>query len=202
MTHEDFEEGTQRDAFLLIYGYAEHLFEKTEQPDTSTPIYEKSIRFFFCPNPNEINLEDALPCIDNSIRADVLRLRIMFEFWLRDWKIPALPSDAIQVPERILSMATQFGDFVGVDLAREAWFEPGIDRDTLVERVVKQSIFISPQAVEDALHNLCLYFILSESPETGGIYTTGKNPILKLQEILLARGKSRPQEMFHWSDLF
>lgn len=184
ITHEDFEEGPERDAFLLIFGYAEHLFAGPN-PKAFSPSdakQAKAVSFFFCRNPQELNFEDAVSCIDNQIRLDVLRLRFMLEFWLRGWKLPAMPDSADGLPARVELMAAQYEAIVGIALAREAWFEPGINAAALLDKVAAGKSPEIANLAKRAFKDLVLNYVLSIAD--GKVYTTGKNPILELEERL------------------
>lgn len=199
VTHEDFEEGAERDAFLLIYGYAEALFDSND-PEKM----DAAIRFFFCHSDDDVTFEEAAHCIDSYIRSDVIRLRIMFEFWIRDWHFE-MPFEAGNMPSRIEMAAAQYGQLVGIDLAREAWFEPGIELDKLIRLAIARNENVSKEVALESLKNLVAYHIISEGSIDGNsaFYTTGKNPILKLQEVLMARGKVKMSlDKIHWSRLF
>lgn len=182
ITHEDFDEGPERDAFLLIYGYAEHLFDGQVKSTFKCDDLKKrkALNFFFCRSPNELNFEDAVACIDNQIRLDVLRLRFMFEFWIRDWKLPALPEEADGLPSRVELAAAQYEAMIGVALAREAWFEPGIEAGALLERVVGTKSAEFAEQTKTAFKDMVLNYVLSISE--GKVYTTGKNPVLELAD--------------------
>lgn len=185
ITHEDFDEGPERDAFLLIYGYAECLFDCTNKaPFDGTDLRKKkALDFFFCSNSlKTIHLEDAVGCIDNQIRVDVLRLRFMLEFWLRGWEIPAMPDDADGLPSRIELMAVQYGGMIGVSIAKEAWFEPGINAEELLSRVIDGRSEEVVKLVKRSFEDLVNAYVLSISNRS--VYTTGKNPILELADKL------------------
>jgi len=184
ITHEDFEEGPERDAFLLIYGYAEILFAK--EPIDVYPHKDlqkaKAVRFFFCHTLAELSFVDAVACIDNRIRIDVLRLRFMLEFWLRGWELPSMPDDAEPLPARIELSAAKHEDIIGITIAREAWFEPGIKADALINRVLEGRNEIVLERIKRAFKGLVLDYVLSIAD--GKVYTTGKNPILELEDNL------------------
>ena len=184
VTHEDFDEGPERDAFLLIFGYAEHLFEGPEKKgfDGNDLKKQRALNFFFCRSATDLNFEDAVACIDNQIRLDVLRLRFMLEFWMRGWKIPALPESADGLPSRIELTAAQFEGMIGVALAREAWFEPGIAAAALLDRVVGDKDEDFATLAKSAFKGMVLDYVLSIAD--GKVYTTGKNPILELEDKL------------------
>ena len=198
VTHEDFEEGEERDSFLLIYGYAEGLFDENYKNNQA-----ESISFFFSGENDQINFEDAANCIDSQIRIDVIRLRIMFEFWIRDWNL-ILPDDAVSLPDRIEMSAAQHGSMVGIDIAREAWFEPGISRDKLLSAVKERNQNISEGDIEASLRNLVAHHVISEST-VGSLerfWTTGKNPVKKIEETLMERKIKTTINKIHWANLF
>lgn len=184
ITHEDFDEGPERDAFLLIFGYAEHLFDGSDKKpfDLKDSKKLKAIRFFFCRTLHEMNLEDAVGCIDNQIRTDVLRLRFMLEFWLRGWKLPAMPEDADGVPSRIELMAAQHGGMIGMSIAKEVWYQPGIDAAELLERVLEGRGDNIREMIKQAFKDMVCDYILSLTESK--VYITGKNPILELEDKL------------------
>ena len=184
ITHEDFDEGAERDAFLLIFGYAEHLFGGADKKefDSNDAKKLKALRFFFCRSTDDLNFEDAVACIDNQIRLDVLRLRFVLEFLLRGWKIPQLPWNTDGLPNRIELMAAQYEGTVGIALAREAWFEPGIEASVLVERVLDGGDEEMRNRIKHAFKDLVISYVLSIAD--GKVYTTGKNPILELEDKL------------------
>jgi hypothetical protein len=184
ITHEDFDEGPERDAFLLIFGYAEHLFEGSDKKpfEMDDPKKLKAIRFFFCRTRQEMNLEDAVGCIDNQIRTDVLRLRFMLEFWLRGWTLPPMPEDADGVPSRIELMAAQHGGMIGLSIAKEVWYHPGIDAAKLLEIVLEDRSDKIRDQINQAFKDMVCSYILSLADTK--VYITGKNPILELEDKL------------------
>ncbi|MFN5095810.1 MAG: hypothetical protein ACK5BY_02775 [Limnohabitans sp.] len=184
ITHEDFDEGPERDAFLLIFGYAENLLAGPNSKSFNADDLKqrRALNFFFCNDPKELTFEDAVACIDNQIRLDVLRLRFMLEFWLRGWKLPSMPDNADGLPARVELMAAQYEAIVGIALAREAWFEPGIDAGALLDKVVAGKSQEIARLAKRALKDLVLNYVLSIAD--GKVYTTGKNPILELEDKL------------------
>ena len=200
VTHEDFEPGTQRDAFLLIYGYAETLFS-----NQNLDLKRKALNFFFRHKANDdFTFSDAATCIDPSIRVDVIQLRILFEFWVRDWHVK-LPDFADNLPDRVMLAASQYAANIGVSIAAAAWYEPGIELSGLIETAGRADPFAREPEIMRAIQNLVAYHVVSEGRVDGvsRYYTTGKNPILKLEEILSERSKVKTSlDKLHWSRLF
>lgn len=182
VTHEDFDEGPEQDAFLLIYGYAAVLFntlQKGEFNDKNLK-QKRAIDFFFCNSIVGLHLQDAAACIDNEIRIDVLRLRFMLEFWMREWVLPPMPSNADDLPSRVELMAAQYEAMIGVSLAREAWYQPGLKASELFERVSNGESEEFKKKAHRAFVDLVDNYVLSIAIDK--VYVTGKNPILELED--------------------
>ena len=205
ITHEDFEEGPERDAFLLIYGYAENLFSETKTSDFKPDdlVKTRAVDFFFCRSIGGLHLDDAVNCIDDTIRIDVIRLRFMLEFWIRGWQLPPMPTTADPLPTRIEVTAATRSGLIGIALAREAWYRPGIDAKTLMSMVIDDdSTPDVTEKVKTALSELVCDYVLSIND--GKVYTTGKNPILELEDRVLDPTLSNRNMLanLHWSRKF
>ena len=205
ITHEDFEEGPERDAFLLIYGYAENLFSETKAStfNSSDLTKTRAIDFFFCRSIGGLHFDDAVNCIDDTIRIDVIRLRFMLEFWIRGWRLPAMPETADPLPARIEVTAASRSGLIGIALAREAWFRPGIDAQTLLSMACDEgSSKEVTDKVKNAFNDLVCDYVLSIND--GKVYCTGKNPILELEDRVLDPTLSNRNQLanLHWSRKF
>lgn len=205
ITHEDFEEGPERDAFLLIYGYAENLFSETKTSDFNLDDLAKirAIDFFFCRSISGLHLDDAVNCIDNTIRIDVIRLRFMLEFWIRGWALPAMPETADPLPTRIEVTAATRSGLIGIALAREAWFHPGIGAAELLALACDNGAEADiTDKVKIAFNELVCDYVLSIND--GKVYCTGKNPILELEDRVLDPTLSNRNQLanLHWSRKF
>jgi hypothetical protein len=180
ITHEDFDEGVERDAFLLIYGYASTLFSQDKIHKAADENAQEAIDFFFTKHPGRLNLDEAAQCIDTQIRSDVLRLRFMLEFWLRGWKLAPLKLTAVDLPSRMELMAARVASINGVVLTREVWFQPGIGIDDLVKQVISADSSCVAADMHRAISDLCDSYVLSHN--AGKLYATGKNPIQELED--------------------
>lgn len=182
VTHEDFDEGPEQDAFLLIYGYASVLFNTLQKGEfkEGNLKQKRAIEFFFCRSIGGLHLPDAAACIDNEIRIDVLRLRFNLEFWMREWVLPPMPANADELPSRVELMAAQYESMIGVALAREAWFQPGIAVTELFERVCDGESDKFKEKAQRAFVDLVDNYVFSIAK--GKVYVTGKNPILELED--------------------
>lgn len=196
VTHEDFDEGPERDAFLLLYGYSSHLFDSAKDgPFVNNDKKRKALRFVFCHTLREMSMVDAVSAINDEIRVDVLRLRFMLEFWMRGWALPTMPEDADGLPGRVELMAAHYGDMIGIELAREAWFKPGIEEKELLALALEGRPASARHQVMEAYRTMVLNYVLSiketrEDEESRvRVYVTGKNPILEAEDLLSEPGR-------------
>lgn len=202
ITHEDFEEGAERDAFLMIYGYAENLFESNDKAKQ-----DQALDFFFCNHPHKLTFKDAAACISQTIRVDVVRLRLMFEFWVREWHFDNLPFEMDVIPDRVQLMAAMHGDIEGAILARNTWYEPGIEIDDLIEMSSDEEDTETYNNMVYALECLSKNHVISIS--NGRAYLTGKNPILEIEDRLkeapdfeMRNKRIAAIKKLHWSRIF
>jgi hypothetical protein len=194
ITHEDFEQGPQRDAFLLIYGYAENLFVSNDDGKI-----ERAIEFFFCNRITSISFEEAAACIDSFIRTDVLRLRFVYEFWLRKWDRGPLPVDAVELPSRVELMAASSGGMVAMELAHAVWMQPGICIKELFKMMTEGETEARITLVDKALTDMLNAYILSMADKK--VYVTGKNPVLEFEDKVNDPTMSTRHQLanIHWS---
>lgn len=215
ITHEDFEEGYERDAFLLIYGHAYNLFEPdtNQSPEEQIESTARAINFFFCLSNEDVTFEDAANALssgfapDEQVRIDVVRLRFMYEFW-QCWKvIPNLGPLACLLPSRIEASAAFHAGVEGTILCKQAWQSPGLSIDQLIDRVIYvlgDSHFYmgkDPRDVlMDCIDRLLLEYVLSARGDN--IYVTGKNPSRMIEDRLKDKKNSGNQDTIWWSKLF
>ena len=161
----------------------------------------EAMRFFFAANDSDTDITFSLCCDVLQARADVLRLRMQYEFWLRGTVFTG-PWDflAVTVPRTIAGEISHYGGDEGYALARESWVQPGITGDELLASVMHLDGFTQRQ-LQTALSQLEERCLLSCS--SGRWYVTGRNPLLlairggNRYGVEVARGGS-----FYWSHLF
>lgn len=126
----------------------------------------------------------------------MILLRLQYEFWLH-WFVLAspLPESAIDLPFEAQGLASYIADNVGVTLAREAWFQPGLDSASLVERTRSLLPPSLHGQVEPALVKLSDANVMSFA-EPDHWYVTGRNPALHAQE------REARSSTITWSALF
>jgi hypothetical protein len=192
ITAEDFEEGIQRDAYILIETYSKKLL----LANSSAPKRNEALRFFFIRDENAIDFQDCCEAIDPNIRPGVILLRLQYEFWLR-WFVLAspLPGSAIDLPFEAQGLASYIADNIGVTLAREAWFQPGLDSASLVDRTRS----LLPPSLHDRIKPTLIKLsdanVLSFA-EPDHWYVTGRNP------ALYSQAREARLSTITWSALF
>jgi hypothetical protein len=192
-SEDDFEEGPQRDAFIIIKGYKNKLF------GTASSAQERwaAIKWFFTADDDLLDPTFDLCCQAFGARIDVLRLRIHYEFFLRWWVAHVeFPFATVAVPELIDGEIAYIAGETGRDLAWAAWSRPGITKDELLAAVTNRS---EGERLLDRLHEK---LILCEQ-NSGYWYLTGRNPFLMRKRLSEAKGKSYAElgGSVHWSRL-
>lgn len=197
LTAEDFEEGAERNAYLVIEDHAKRLFSAKSSPKT----VNESITFFFTVEDSGSDITFPLCCKVLGTRVDVLRLRIHYEWWLRGTIFTGpFPFMTVPVPRTISGEITYYGGEEGYALARECWVQPGIDAGELLDSVVELDDYPKDK-LRVALERLEERFLMSS--QAGRCYVTGRNPLLmsmraeSIYGVQIMRGGS-----FHWSRLF
>jgi len=190
---EDFEEGPQRDAFTII---RDHKFTLFGSLSASARVW-KSIHWFFAGDDDGRTPTFDLCCAALDVRADVLRLRLHYEFFLRWWIAPKpFPFMTVPVPSLIAAEIAYICPELGRDLAFLAWTRPGIHTQTLIDELGQEA------KVRRDLARLDERLMLCEQGE-GHWYLTGRNPLLLRQRLIL-KGAS-PAVIggsMHWSRMF
>ena len=192
-SEDDFEEGPQRDAFIIIKTYKNKLFGTAASPEDRW----SAIRWFFTTEDDGLDPTFELCCQAFGARIDVLRLRIHYEFFLRWWVAPVdFPFATVGVPELIDGEIAYIAGEAGRDLAWAAWARPGITKDELLSGVSNRA---EGERLLDRLHDK---LILCEQ-NSGYWYLTGRNPFLMRKRLSEAKGKSYAElgGSVHWSRL-
>lgn len=199
ITEEDFEEGAPRNAFMIIRAQAENLFSKDPRVQKRRP---EAIDYFFTNLDNGEDVTFQLCCDVLDTRADVLRLRIVYEFWLRGVQFTnPMPFETVQIPEVVVNEVYMLCGDVGLAVAHSVWNWPGVGIQTVLNRC--HHLGYSDKVIETTIARLQDEFILSEIMD--GWYLTGRNPIMQsMRDQTKFGGKSVPMmtQTTHWSRLF
>jgi hypothetical protein len=197
LTEEDFEPGAQRSAFSLIDHYTHILFKSKPKPQDIAA----AIAFFFTVT-DDGGITFKSCCDVLRAREDVLRLRIQYEWWLRGTFFTGpFPFMAVPMPRDIAGEVVYYTGKAGYALAREAFIQPGIEQDELLD-VVRHQERASLRELSTALEHLEDRFLMSS--QVGRWWTTGRNPMLMLMRVSSQNSSVAVQRggSIHWSRLF
>lgn len=195
VNEEDFFEGAERNAYLLIKGYRDWLFDGKATPEELL----QAVDFFFTMHDNDCITFKAC-CEVLRVRPDVVRMRMQYEWWLRGTRFTG-PFDffTVPVPDMIQGEIYYYGGDAGYALAREVWVQPGISEEELLEAVARLDGFTRTE-LSFALQALEEHFLLSKE---WGWYLTGRNPMLMNTRASSIYGREHSVGgSFHWSRLF
>lgn len=209
----DFEEGAVRQAFCFIRDHARNLRLRTPVLGANESAWRSdAVTFFYCDKTlTRINFDECCDAIDETIRADVIRLRLNYELMTRWIALPPLPEDACGLPDVIRGRLQSDGSELDVYIAEQAWFQPGIDQAALVAATQaamdQDSIFHSGkpasnhQAIVEQISHLVNLGVLGE--RLGHFYLIGRDPVQELIDQVQkgAEGRSR-FGVISWSRLF
>ena len=197
ITVEDFDTREERISFLAVEKHKIDLFghKATSQNRRA------AIEWFFChADDGGLTFNVCAALLDS--RPDVLRLRIHYEFWLR-WMVfsEEFPFMTVPIPEIIRGEILYNSSMQGVEVAQEAWLQPGLSTDELLMKAAgTASIKDVPIEYKKALDLLETCYILSVQHE--GWYLTGRNPLLQRLDQEKDRGRTISSTSIHWSRLF
>lgn len=110
-------------------------------------------------------------CTALGVRDYVLKARIHYEFYLRWIVYPSFPFLTLPMPEEILSEIQFKCGFEGSDVARHAWYYPGVELTTVIEREERNYDADSVHLIVD---HLVRHGFLSR--RVNNLYLTGRNP--------------------------
>lgn len=196
---EDFHEGAERNAFLTIDGYAHKLFG----PKSTAKGTREAIHFFFTVTDDGDGITFPLCCSVLQVREDVLRLRIQYEWWLREAIFTGpLPFLVVPLPGEIAGEIALYGREAGLALARRAWVQPGVNEEELLDDVMAEDAF-NREALVKTLEVLEGRFLMSRHADRW--HLTGRNPMMQFMARSAAHGRSdeiRRSSTIHWSRLF
>lgn len=197
ITVDDFDTREERVSFLAVEKHKTDLFGHK----SSLEKRKTAIEWFFC-HADDDGLTFPACCSLLDSRPDVLRLRIHYEFWLR-WMIFAeeFPFMTVPVPEIIRGEVMYNAGINGVEVAQEAWMQPGLTTETLLMRSAGVSSYNQvPSDYKKALDILESNYSMSVQHEAW--YLTGRNPLLQRLDQEKVRGRSIAGVSVHWSKLF
>lgn len=166
---DDYEEGPERAAFMMIYERVRACYLKQITPD----VRMEAINWVFSVENTE-DISFALCCRVLGVRDDIIRLRLHYQFFLNWLVFPrSFSFFTSPLPDQLSGeVLYKFGE-EGFDVAREAWNWPGISRPILFDRAAEKW---GAAKAQWAIEHLEESGALSEIGDH--FYLTGRNPSL------------------------
>lgn len=196
VTVDDFDEGPEQAAFQIIMDYAHKLLSK----NTKDKDFKEGLSWFFGDlGANELTFN--LCCDVLGARADVIRLRIQYEWFRRGTSFTGpFNFTTVGAPGLMQGEILFHGGKLGFALAREIWVQPGISTKELIFEVGLLQPEASLEQMKSALEALQERHILSLNV---GWYFTGRNPMLMNMRSANVFGKETSVGgSVHWARLF
>lgn len=196
ISEDDFNEGAERNAFLMTMHFANKLLHKKSTPKA----FREGLLFFFSSEEDPEAISFQLCANVLGIRTDIIRLRIQYEWWMRATLFTGpFNFDCIGLPKMLEGEILYHGSKLGHALAREIWVQPGITTEELFEYVGESESVTVPKMME-AMDALSDQFIISKST---GWYLTGRNPMLMNMNAAAFVPTTRVSGgSVHWTRLF
>jgi hypothetical protein len=196
ITEDDFNEGAERNAFLMVMHFAHKLLHKKSTPKAT----REGLAFFFADDldPEAISFELCANVL--AIRPDIIRLRIQYEWWMRGTVFTG-PFDfaTVGMPKLLEGEILYHSLSLGHALTREVWVQPGISTEELFE-YIGTTVNCSTSKMVEAMDSLSENFILSKS---SGWYLTGRNPMLMNMNSSAFQPSAKVSGgSVHWTRLF
>lgn len=198
ITIDDFDTQEEKVAFLIIEKYKVDLFGHKAKPKGKLA----AVEWFFCNSRDEKGVTFDICAEVLESRTEVVRLRIHYEFWLR-WMVfsQEFPFMTVPIPSLIRAEIMYHSNMFGLEVANEAWLQPGLPTELLLTRAAAvDSIGEVPTAYREALDLLESRYLIS--PQHNGWYLTGRNPLLQRLDLEKTLGRNRAGGTVHWSRLF
>lgn len=196
ITEDDFEEGAEQSAYLVIMHFANRLLDKNAKEKHFVEALEW---FFTSKDVGDLTFE--LCCEVLQARPDVIRLRIQYEWWQNAVSFTGPFSfDTCGAPSLMRGEILFHAGQLGFALAREIWVQPGISTKELLFEVGMLEPNYDEAEMIKALETLQERYIISKNL---GWFFTGRNPLLMNMRSQSDYGTDMSVGgSVHWSRLF
>lgn len=199
ITVDDFDEVFEKQAFLIVQEQASRLLGKKQEPK----LQRAALSYFFGVR-DDGDATFQVCCDVLRTRADVLRTRIQYEWWLR-FTVFSGPFDfmAVPVPAGLVEEIGFYAPRGGLEVARAIWVQPGVDANDVCARVAQEHEHLPIDVVQRALRILEERMFVSLTAQA--CYLTARNPLIRSVDaggMHEASDVSRRSSTVHWSGLF
>lgn len=200
-----FEEGTVRQAFCYIRDHVRNLRLDTPTLKGAALKHRADAIDFLYGEPTllRVTLNECCYVIHESIRPDVLRLRVNYELFKRWVALPALMHDCVELPRVVLNRLWADDDTVAAAVAEQVWYQSGIHEDEAIRRTIANTPADQHADIVAALDRLVENGVVGRT--VGHLYLIGRNPQAEADDRLAQRpGMERRsrEESVSWSRLF
>ena len=183
-----FPEGVERDAFCLIRDHAKNL--RLGQPELTGRQLEwraDALAFFFAePSLQHYRLDECVMALDESIRPDVVRMRLAYEMLERWLVLPVMIDDCVALPSVVRDRLYAEDRILDEAICEQVWCQPGIESQRLLPRVaavVRADRYLTKHVPEHELDTAFMTSRLEALVHEGTIgayfnncYLVGRNP--------------------------
>ena len=200
-----FEEGTVRQAFCYIRDHVRNLRLETPTLKGAALKHRADAMEFLYGEPTllRVTLDECCYVIHESIRPDVLRLRVNYELFKRWVALPALMNDCVELPRVVLNKLWAADDMVAAAVAEQVWYQSGIHEDEAIRRSIANTPADQHAEIVAALGRLVANGVVGRT--VGHLYLIGRNPQAeaddRLAQVPGTEHRSR-EESVSWSRLF
>lgn len=208
-------EGVERDAFCIIRDHARNLrFGTPELTGRQLLWRANALAFFFSqPSLQTFRLPECTMALDESIRPDVIRLRLVYEMLERWLVLPAAIGDCVALPSIVRDRLYADDRILDEAICEQVWFQPGIQAAVVVSRVqqvIEQDAFLRRNIPAREVDPTFIGRRLEELVQEGTIgaqfdncYLVGRNPRVEAETRARAsRGAQSLRGDAGWSRLF
>ena len=195
---EDFDTDNEKQAFLIVKMHTDNLFDEGARAG----LREDALLFFFTDHgampTDDITFE--LCCSVLQARADVIRLRLQYEWWLRGTLFTgSFPFDNVALPDLIQGEILLESSILGMYLASEIWAHPSITSDELT-RIASLHYKSDQRDVNENLEKLATANLISLTSNRW--YVTGRNPQADANKKNAFYAQSVRGGTYNWSSYF
>lgn len=131
----------------------------------------RAIEWVFVGKHGKSEVDFSTCCQVLGVRELVLRTRLNYELYLRWVVFPDFPYLALPMPDELKSEIIMTCGFEGANIARHAWYHPGLDEAEIFHRELMN---YSEQTIRDVLAELQQKGYISR--RVSNVYCTGRNP--------------------------